>query len=247
MSGPTPGPDRRRATIIGGVAWVLSVVQYAVIQVVAVAAWQAGPAGSVRPYSLRDNVISDLGNTACGPRGVPQTPSSFVCSPLHAVVNGSFVAAGILTLLGVVLLRRWWPDGGTATTAWWFWILAGIGKIVVGLVPENSDIGLHLLGALNIPLSAVGALLFSLAIRRRAHTVAGVGIVLAVAGLVGLILLVLAPFLGSAAYLGLGYGGAERLAGYPGDAWMLLIGSCALVRWSTPIRRPQRSATVGAA
>jgi len=48
----------RAAVVIGGACWAVGVIQYAVAQVVA-AAW-------TRPYSLRSNCISDLGNTACG-------------------------------------------------------------------------------------------------------------------------------------------------------------------------------------
>ena len=43
---------------VGGAAWVLTLL-YFVGQIVAQAAWTT-------PYSLIDNRVSDLGNTACG-------------------------------------------------------------------------------------------------------------------------------------------------------------------------------------
>ena len=107
------------------------------------------------------------------------------------------------------------------------WILSGIGKIIVGLVPENTHIGLHLLGALNVPLGSIAILLLSLAIRRTSRALSTIGIVVAVVGLAGSFLSTAGEFAASL-YLGLGVGGAERLASYPGSPWMLLIGIIAM-------------------
>src|SRR5665811_946988 len=58
----------RAMAVAGGACWAVGVVQYAAAQVGAAGAW-------TRPYSLKDNYISDLGNTACGmfhvPHGTP--------------------------------------------------------------------------------------------------------------------------------------------------------------------------------
>jgi hypothetical protein len=48
-----------------------------------------------------------------------------------------------------------------------------------------------------------------------------------VAGLVGSVLSAGGQYAGSL-YLGLGAGGAERLASYPGSLWMLIIGVIAM-------------------
>ena len=119
-----------------------------------------------RPYSLKSNYISDLGNTACGMFHVPHGTPYYVCSPDHGLMNASFALLGVLTIAGALLLRRIWPAGHLASWALALWILSGIGKIIVGLVPENTHIGLHLLGALNVPLGSIAILLLSLAIRR---------------------------------------------------------------------------------
>jgi hypothetical membrane protein len=150
-------------------------------------------------------------------------------------MNGSFVVAGILTFAGAALLREWWPAGRLARVAWYLWLVAGVGKIVVGLAPENTDIGLHLLGAVNIPLGSVAILLFSVAIRRAAPGFAILGIVLAILGLLGTVLSTAGQYAGPALFLGLGVGGTERLGGYPGNLWVLLVGVLAVMpqrRWS---------------
>jgi hypothetical membrane protein len=212
----------RGAVVAGGVCWAVGVVQYAVVQLAVAAAW-------TRPYSLKNNYISDLGNTACGMFHVPHGTPYYVCSPDHGAMNVSFVIFGVLTIAGAVLLRRIWPAGHLARWALALWVLSGLGKIIVGLVPENTHIGLHLLGALNVPLGSVAILLLSLAIRRTSHTIGVIGIVVAVVGLVGSVLSTGGEFAGSSAYLGLGLGGAERLASYPGSLWMLMIGIIAMV------------------
>jgi hypothetical membrane protein len=212
----------RAAVVAGGACWAVGVIQYAIAQIVAAAAWS-------RPYSLKNNYISDLGNTACGMFHVPHGTPYYVCSPDHGLMNTSFVVFGVLTIAGAVLLRRIWPAGHLARWALVLWILSGIGKIIVGLVPENTHIGLHLIGALGDPLISVAILLVSLAIRRTSHAIAVIGIVVAVVGLAGSVLSTGGEFAGSSfSYLGLGVGGAERLASYPGSLWMLMIGIIAM-------------------
>jgi hypothetical membrane protein len=72
--------------LLGGGSWILTLL-YFIGQAVAQAAWTT-------PYSLIDNRVSDLGNTACG-RTLANT---YICSALHAVMNTTFVLTGVLTL-----------------------------------------------------------------------------------------------------------------------------------------------------
>ena len=58
---------------------------------------------------------------------------------------------------------------------------------------------------------------------------AAIGIVVAVVGLAGSFLSTAGQYAGSSLYLGLGVGGAERLASYPGTLWMLMMGITAMV------------------
>ena len=110
------------------------VAQYAVAQLVG-AAW-------ARPYSLKSNYISDLGITACGLFHVRHGTSYYECSPGHGLANASFVIFGALRIAGAVLLRGIRPAGHLARRALILWTLSGPGK-VIGLVPENTRIGLH--------------------------------------------------------------------------------------------------------
>jgi hypothetical membrane protein len=193
---------------VGGFLWIVAMVQYFVAQFAVAAHWRV-------PYSWRDNPISDLGNTACG-----DFMGNYVCSPLYGVMNASFIIAGLLTITGVGLLRSIWPDTGVATVGLLLLILAGAGKVLVGAVPENEDVGLHMIGVLNLPVASVAILLLSLAIR---HTRLGMfGLVCAFFGLLGTAMTFFAPQL-------LGVGGAERLAGYPGYIWVFIVGGAALL------------------
>lgn len=53
LSAETVRGMSRAAVVAGGACWAVGVVQYAVAQIVAAAAW-------TRPYSLKNNYISDL-------------------------------------------------------------------------------------------------------------------------------------------------------------------------------------------
>jgi hypothetical membrane protein len=229
-TGPAAHPVSRIAIILGGTVWVVATLQYAIVQIVAAAAWHHPP------YSWLNNYISDLGNTACGRFTVPHGTPAYVCSPLHSTMNASFIVTGILTIAGAIALQRIWPHRRLTTVALVLWIITGAGKIAVGLVPENTNINLHLLAAFNIPVGCVAILLLSLSIRQTSRAVSVTGIVLAVIGLAGTALSTTAEFAGSSLYLGLGVGGMERVADYPGSLWLLMIGIIAVLSARAPIR-----------
>jgi hypothetical membrane protein len=211
----------RTVIIVGALAWVLATIQFVAAQFVVASAWKP-------PYSWSDNYISDLANTACGPFAVPHGAPAQVCSPLHGVMNTSFIVTGVLTVAGAVLLKRAWPASRLTTAALVLWVAAGVGKILVGLVPENTNVGLHLIGALNIPIGCCAILLAGLSVRHSRRTLSAVSIALGVVGLVGTVLSTAAQFVGPELDLGLGVGGMERVSDYPGSLWVLLIGIVAL-------------------
>jgi hypothetical membrane protein len=214
----------RLAVVLGGAAWIAATLQYAVVQIVVAAAWHHPP------YSWLGNYISDLGNTACGPFKVPHGTPAYVCSPMHSAMNASFIIAGILTIAGAVLLRRFWPRSRGTTVALVLLVITGLGKIFVGLVPENTNIDLHLLAAFNVPVGCVAILLLSLTARQPSRAVSVTGIVLAVVGLAATALSTVAEFASNSSLdLGLRAGGMERLADYPGALWILMIGIIAVL------------------
>lgn len=196
-----------------------------IAQVIVASAWNP-------PYDWLNNYISDLGNTACGQFAVPHGVSAYVCSPLYPIMNASFVLSGVLTIVGAILLQRIWPPRRLTSVALVLWVITGLGKIVIGLVPENTNVPLHLIGALNIPIGCIAILLNSLSVRRTRRHVSITGIVLAVLGLVGTVLSTAGQF-SPALYLGMGVGGMERVSDYAGVVWMMFIGILA-------VRAPRR-------
>ncbi|GAB4100627.1 hypothetical protein GCM10028789_27920 [Sinomonas halotolerans] len=76
-------------------AWsAVSVLQFFAAEAAAIA-WWAGPA----PYSRRLGFISDLGQTTCAPHGARD-----VCSPLHLLMNISFVLQGAGMVIAALLI-----------------------------------------------------------------------------------------------------------------------------------------------
>jgi hypothetical membrane protein len=199
----------------GAACWVLLVVFFAG-QAVAQAASRA-------PYSLTGNYISELGSTACGPFTLA-TYHAQVCSPLHDVMNATFVVSGLLALLGAVLTRRAWPARRLSAAGLVLLGLGGVGQAVAGLRPENVDLGLHSLGAFfGIAGSNVGLLLLGCAVWRARR---GFGTATVATGAVGLVGFVLT---GAAPEAGFAVGTVERLAVYPMVLWMIGTGAVLLL------------------
>jgi hypothetical membrane protein len=141
-------PNRFRA-VFGAALLIVCALQFVVGERVAASAW-------VRPpYNYARNYISDLGITACG----------VTCSPLHWVVNASFVLLGMLFLAATVLLVTFLPARERAMQL----ILAtlyAIGLTIVAAIPAQPQSGglviFHAIGALvallasNYPLVRIG-------------------------------------------------------------------------------------------
>jgi hypothetical membrane protein len=177
---------------------------------VAEAVAAAGFAGS---YSFRRNFISDLGALSCAGGG---------CSPLHALMNASFVLQGVLIFTGAVVV---WPLFSTwlARLALGLVSASGFGVAVVGLAPEDSAPGWHYLGvAENLLFCNAGAALLGVALLREGAAPRTVGLLSLGFGLIGL-----AGLVGLAVGydFGLGAGGVERVAAYPFPLWIAGMGA----------------------
>jgi len=174
---------------LGILAWLL-ILQFYIVQFAVAAAWP-------HPFSLSQNFISDLGNT--------------VSSPLHALMNSSFVLLGVTIIAGAYLLQPLFSKAqlGLLVMA----LGGGCGSILVGLFPENSIHILHGIGAIlsfslgNLSLILLGATFRPLP---RAITL-GFGVV----GLVA------AGLYSQGMYIGLGVGGMERITAYPLSLWLI--------------------------
>jgi hypothetical membrane protein len=220
LRGLTMTWDARRVggkQAVGGALYVAATLQYLVAQVVSAKAWNP-------PYDWLNNYISDLGNTSCGEFTLPHGAPAFVCSPLHALMNASFVLSGALIGTATILIWKFWPVGRLATIAGVLWLLAAAGKVGVGLVPENMNPALHTAAALNIPIGGLAILLLSLAQSHERKALALLGYAIFSLTLVASALSIAAQFAGSGLLLGLGVGGMERLAGYPANVWLTVVG-----------------------
>jgi hypothetical membrane protein len=225
------------ATRLGALAWASS-VQFFVMQAVVQSAWTT-------PYSLKENYISDLGNTSCGPSEVG-TNFLYVCSPWHAAMNASFVVFGVGILVGCALLGGRHPLAdasgsepepralGTArvservprASATWLAGLAlvavaGVGAILVGVFPEDLNFPFHKLGAaMQFIVGNAGLVVAGTAIQRarRMPALAWAATALGATGLTATALFV------ERVFLGLGIGGIERVAAYALPIWLIAAG-----------------------
>ena len=207
----TPRALTQFRLLLGGCAWILTPL-YFVGQILVQAAW-------TMPYSMIDNRVSDLGNTTCG----TTVANTYICSPLHAVMNVTFILTGMLILIGLALTHSVWPPRHLTTWGLIMLGVAGAGTILVGLSPENVHIFIHVVGAVNIPAGNVAMILLGLAIWRDRR---GPRIELAwfsvLAGTVGLLGMLTGHFL--MILTGHGGGLAERIALYPLIIWLVVVG-----------------------
>jgi hypothetical membrane protein len=201
-----------RSRFVAGCLFWISGIQYFVIEFLAQRAW--GPV----PYTLRFNTISDLGATICGT--IPFM-GTFACSPLHPLMNLSFILSGALTIAGLLLLRPLFPKHWTVVLASWLIILGSIGSIGVGIFPENEHPVPHLISALMLfMLANFGLIILGTALHRLSWRpkFAWFTLILGIIGLVAFLLLPLAitPLMG--------IGVLERFVAYPITVWVILSG-----------------------
>jgi hypothetical membrane protein len=191
---------------LGAWLWV-SCLQYFAAEAAAVFGFRGG-------YSLRRNFISDLGAANCG--------AGAGCSPLHALMNASFVLQGVLIFAGAVLVWPLFPQGWLTRLALGLIAASGLGVAVVGLAPEDVAPGWHYFGAgENLLLSNAGPALLGLALLSESRASRAVGLVSLGSGLLGLAGL---AALASGFDPGLGVGVIERIAAYPFPLWLAGMG-----------------------
>lgn len=208
-----------------GPIFYASSIQFFAVQVFVALRWTP-------PYSLARDTISDLGNTACGTFNARP-----VCSPLHELMNASFIVLGVAMTAGSILIYRQSAAGRAAAAGFAAMAISGIGVIVVGVFPENSVPAFHGLGAAiaftigNAALIVMAAApLLPLALRVYSF-LSGALAVLALVNYAG------------GHYLGLGEGGIERVVAYPQAIWLIVIGLFLLIRSRVRPRVPSAGTT----
>jgi hypothetical membrane protein len=197
-----------RQVVLGAVCWTLAIaffVDQAIVQ-----------AATTLPYSITGNLISDLGITACG----PFTNGGYhadVCSPLHGLMDGTFVAVGLLQVIGAITTRKAWPLPH-AYPGLAFLAAGGIGLALAGLAPENVNLSLHSNAAsLGIDAVNIAMIILGAALLRVNPWLGGITLVAGIIGIVGAII-----FFHSLG--GIPIGTAERIAVYPSLAMVVVLG-----------------------
>ena len=207
--------DTASSVRTGAIAWVLA-AQFFITQVVVATAWP-------RQFSLKTDYISDLGNTFCG--AYPSGSAHFVCSPWYPAMNVSFIVLGVTMIIGAMQTRDAFPRGWVRELAVLLFTLAGLGVMVVGWYPENTNNARHVLGAgLNFIAGNIAMIVFGLALAQRPphRGLMWFSVFAGVLGLVATALFTLGHF------LGIGLGGMERVAAYPMTVWQIVVGAAFL-------------------
>ena len=199
-------PDRR-PRVLAAAAWLIGSAQFFVAQFVVAAAWDT-------PFSWARNNISDLAETGC--RSAPGD-GRWISSPLHPVMNASFVLTGVFLAVGALVLMRAVRGNPMSRIAFSALALTGVGWVLVGVYPADINENTHVLGALIIFVVGNAALVFG----SGAPPMRTMGQVSSIMlGLVGFA----AAFLHfGGIYLGLGMGGMERVTAYPVSIWTAVI------------------------
>ena len=195
-----------------GLMWMFA-VQFFVAQIVVQAAWTT-------PFSLANNYVSDLGNTACG--NYRTGVAAYVCSPWHAVMNASFLLQGVIIIVGTLLVAPFVRGKTAKHIVLSLLILTAVGMIGVGAFPENINNDAHVYSAAiqfvtgNLALIVVG---FT---RIMPGTELRYSLFSIVLGILGLMATALFP---TGNDFGLGTGGMERVAAYTFPMWLIWTGS----------------------
>jgi hypothetical membrane protein len=215
-------------TKVGAVLWIFC-LQYFAAEAVSIYGWPGS-------YSLRQNYISDLGAVGCdirasGLAGATQT----LCSPLHGVMNASFLLQGLLIAFGTALVWPLFPRGKLWAIALLLIGASGVGVFIVGLAPEDVSPKLHFIGAVENFLSCnAGMTAMGIAMLSWTRATRLTGLIVFSLGATGLLAL---GFLAMRIYPGLGVGGMERLTAYPFPLWLAGMGALLL-------RKPSRASPV---
>lgn len=169
-------------------------------------------------YSLVLNSISDLGNTSCG-----KYDGHLACSPRHVLMNVAFVYLGLVMVSGSALLyhefsERRRPEQIAAIVGFVCMAIGGLGTVLVGIFPENTNHAMHVAGAAlaigvgNLGIFILGAAL-SLPEPMRRNM-----LIFSTTSATALLLFAFHR------YFGIGAGTMERIAAYPETVWLIVFG-----------------------
>jgi hypothetical membrane protein len=171
------------------------------------------------PYSIVDNTISDLGNTACG-----RYDGVYVCSPRHVLMNVTIVLLGVVMAAGSLLIYHEFSEKTrlerlAAVIGFTLMAIGGVGAALVGIFPENTLHAMHVTGAgIAIIAGNVAIFVLGLALLDLPEGLRRFMLVFSALSLIALICF------GSHKYFGIGAGTMERIAAYPETLWLIVFG-----------------------
>jgi hypothetical membrane protein len=163
-----------------------------------------------------------------------------VCSPWHAVTNGTFVATGLLVAAGVLLTWSVLGHGVATRTAQLLTLGAGTGWVLAGVYPADVNENNHFLATLLIVVGNLGMIAAALA---RQPSLLGsmrpFSLVLGAIGITGTVLFF------NQVDLGFGVGGLERVAIFPSLVWTTVVAGRSFSPPSglRPVEKPVIAAT----
>ena len=203
----------RKRTLTAAVLICISVLLFWIMERVTAYYW-------IDPvYNFKKNWISDLGIPV-----VTQISGYTVNSPLHALMNFTFIVYGLLVVIAYVMLKSILPKGRIARL---LAISHGIGFILVGIFPgyEWSLGFMHQFGAILVIFGGnIAIILLGINIYRESRQIFAVtGIILGIAGLIATIIM----FANSTSPIA---GIYERGAIYPTLIWNFILGAYILVK-----------------
>ena len=181
-------------------------IQYYLVQIIVARAWNS-------PYSWVNNQISDLGNTSCGIYS-----GRYVCSPLHWLMNASFITLGITMIVGSVLIYHEFRNSRGKAAGFGLMEIAGAGTLLVGLFPENVNAIVHTVGAASVFLVGNLSLILlglSLKMPRALKIYTGLS------GAIALLALLVTEIHW---HVLIGAGGIERVVAFPQSIWLIVFG-----------------------
>ncbi|MGK3941418.1 DUF998 domain-containing protein [Streptomyces caeruleatus] len=193
-----------------GAFLLFSSFQWFLVQAAVAAGWRT-------PYSLSRNFISDLGAVHCA--RFPSGTGPYVCSPAHSVMNVSIVLWGVTWAVGALLTAERGRLTGNVLLA-----VGGLGTVLVGVWPEDTNLTIHAMGALiHTVIGGAGMAVIGFRRLRRGDIAGGVlSILVFVTAVVGITATGLAAGSGSLLHVGLGVW--ERIGIWPQAAWLTVAG-----------------------
>ena len=202
----------RKYPVIGSILWLIGGTQYFIVQIIASLAWTSPK------YNALNNYISDLGNVNC-----EVFKDGLICSPLHGLMNLSFILLGILIILGSLLIYRGFAKKPSLTNGIWLILISGLGFILVGLFPQDVYLRLHMIGAMFIFIAGNIGLIF-LNLYSKPKIPKRINLLIfasAFMSLFAVLLLNLLPMPGL----------IERIIVYPQTIWLIIYSAYTIIKW----------------